>query len=58
VEDAERNAITKVLATEKSNLSRTAKVLGIDRNTLKRKMKAFGLREDDEEPNPPSHSAH
>jgi DNA-binding NtrC family response regulator len=51
VEDAEREAITKVLAGEKNNLSRTAKVLGIDRNTLKRKMKAFGLRGDDDELN-------
>ena len=48
VENAEREAITSVLAAEKNNLSRTAKVLGIDRNTLKRKMKAFGLRDADE----------
>lgn len=48
VENAEREAITRVLAAEKNNLSRTAKVLGIDRNTLKRKMKAFGLRDVDE----------
>lgn len=49
VDDAERNALTKVLAVENGNLSRTAKALGIDRNTLKRKMKAFGMRGDDEE---------
>ena len=49
VEDAEREAIAKVLAAEKGNLSRTAKMLEIDRNTLKRKMKAFGMRSEDDD---------
>ncbi|HRI68209.1 MAG TPA: sigma-54 dependent transcriptional regulator [Polyangium sp.] len=49
VEAAERDALTKTLAAEKNNLSRTAKVLGIDRNTLKRKMSALGMRDEEDE---------
>jgi two-component system, NtrC family, response regulator AtoC len=43
VEAAERAAITAALASEKGNLSRTARALGIDRNTLKRKLLTYDL---------------